>query len=233
MNSKIDFFIKEAGGQKAGNLELVHTSLEQARDYVENELMMDLDKEIPDFDKNYKFAQEKAKVGWTVRADMPVITDSDVKDLQYRLKKGFIDVRKPFSNKFPKDPFPEGLSGETAENWLKAGLKDGETDDDRVAVKMKKTKVSNLKPIQKQIYFDKGIEGIAKFGIEKSIKFYTSTNFITSIDNYIIDGHHRFLGTILIDPNLTVRIISVDLPIKKLLPMSRAYGDAIGNKRNL
>ena len=233
MTSKIDFFIKEAGGQKAGNLELVHTSPEQARDYAENELMMDLDKEIPDFDKNYKFAQEKAKIGWTFRADMPVITDSDIKDLQFRLKKGLIDIRKPFSGDFPDDPFPEGLSGKKAQEWLKAGLKDGKTDDDVVSVKMKKIKIWDLKPIQKQIYFDKGIEGIANFGVEKSIKFYQSTYFITSVDNFIIDGHHRFLGSTLIDPYMNVKIISIDLPIKKLLPMTRSYGDAIGNKRNL
>jgi hypothetical protein len=30
-------------------------------------LGVDIYKEIPDFDKNYKFAQDKAKIGWTQR----------------------------------------------------------------------------------------------------------------------------------------------------------------------
>jgi hypothetical protein len=58
------------------------------------------------------------------------------------------------------------------------------------------------------------------------------TFFITSADNFIIDGHHRWLSGIVLDPNLKVNTLSIDLPIKDLLPMAIAYGDAIGNKRN-
>jgi hypothetical protein len=58
------------------------------------------------------------------------------------------------------------------------------------------------------------------------------TFFITSADNFIIDGHHRWLSGIVLDPNLKVNTLSIDLPIKDLLPMATAYGDAIGNKRN-
>jgi hypothetical protein len=31
---------------------------------------------------------------------------------------------------------------------------------------------------------------------------------------------------------MTVGALTIDLPIEKLLPMTKAYGDAIGNQRN-
>ncbi|MCK9574524.1 MAG: hypothetical protein WC979_01320 [Candidatus Pacearchaeota archaeon] len=224
----------EAGGQEAGKLELVHTTLKSALAYA-NSIGWDPYKEIPDFDKNYKYAQDLAKLGFTQRKDMPVITDADVKMLQYRLSKGFVDVHAPFrgNNASAEDAFPEGLQGKMADEWLKNGLNDGSASDDKIKVQMKKVKVGDLKPIQQQIYFDKSIEGIAKFGADKSAEFYKKTFFITSSDNYIIDGHHRFLGACIIDPNMIVGALQIDLPIEKLLPMTKAYGDAIGNARNL
>ena len=42
--------------------------------------------------------------------------------------------------------------------------------------------------------------------------------FVVSGDNFIIDGHHRFLSALLIDPNMKINALSIDLPIKKLLP---------------
>ncbi len=163
---------------------------------------------------------------------MPVITDKDVKMLQFRLKKGFIDINKPHPGNSVQDPFPEGLQGDMADTWLKNGLQDGETGDDKVSVKMKSMTVGDLKPIQQQIYFDKAVEGIAQFGADVSKKFYQATFFIASNDGYIIDGHHRFLGATLIDPKMKVKVLAIDLPIEKLLPMTKAYGDAIGKQGN-
>lgn len=224
--------IFEAGGQAAGKLELVQTKPDQAKEYAENELQMDVYKEIPEFDKNYQFAQDKAKIGWTQRKDMPVITDKDVKALQKRLQSGNIDINPPHPGNNVQDPFPEGLQGQMADEWLENGLKDGTIGDDKINVKMKSMTVGDLKPIQQQIYFDKAVEGIAQFGAEASKKFYQSTFFIASNDGYIIDGHHRFLGATLIDPKMKVKVLTIDLPIEKLLPMAKAYGDAIGNQRN-
>ena len=51
-------------------------------------------------------------------------------------------------------------------------------------------------------------------------------------DNRIIDGHHRFLTTVLINPKIKVNCLKIDLPIRELLPLTLAYTDAIGNVRN-
>lgn len=232
--------ILSEAGESAGSMELVKTSVEKARKFAEKAFKtknMDLDKEIPNFDANYKIAKKAASGGETKRVDMPVIDNPQVKQFQSRLKRGHIDFKAPFANKKDqKNPFPKGLSGNTAKEWLQNGLEihDGDKNDDKVSVKMTSLAVKNLRPIQKQIYADISINITADNGVKDSVSFLTgkSNIFVISADNRIIDGHHRFLSALLIDPNMKVNCLAIDLPISKLLPMSLSYGDAIGNKRN-
>jgi len=233
-------YLIEAGGEAAGKMEIVKTSLEDARDFAIKtfeKFGRDLYKEIPDFDKNYLFAQKMASLGKTKRKDMPVINDEDVDELEGRLKNGYIDVNKPFAkdNKGKsKDPYPQGLSGREADYWLQKGLEvhDGEKKDDHVNVTMETVRVGDLKPIQKQIYFDKSLIATAQFGAKGTTDFLKKTNFIGSADKRIIDGHHRWLSGLLINPNMKVHMLTIHLPIKRLLPVTISYGDAIGNSRN-
>jgi hypothetical protein len=223
------------GGQRPGQLEVDNTPIEKAREFAEK-AGWDLDENIPDFDTNYKKAQKLAAMGKTKRKDMPVINDDDVKKFQARLEKGTIDINKPFADDpiVKSNPFPEGLSGFKAKKWLELGLKDGSKEDDIVDVRITKVAVKDLKPIQRQIYFDKSMSAIKQFGVENSMDFVKNKSFfIVSEDNYIIDGHHRFLSALLIEPSAKINALKINLPIKKLLPMATAYGDAIGNKRNL
>lgn len=238
-NQRLQVAIGESG-QDAGKMELVKITLDAAREYTEklmSKSKKELNEEVPDFDKNFKTAQKKAGMGKTVRKDMPVINDKQVKSFQAKLAKGEIDVNTS-PNKAPEtpksNPFPEGLTGEQAEKFIEAGLKsnDGDAKDDIVKASMKKIKVKDLKPIQKQIYFDKSIAGIADFGADASRKFLSGSNFIASSDLALIDGHHRFLAAMLLDPDMIVPVLVIDMPIKDLLPLTKAYGDAIGNKRN-
>ena len=234
----IDSYLLSEAGQAPGKMELVKTSLKDARAYAEDvfrENGFDLDTEIPDFDKNYATAQKLAGSGRTLRKDMPVIESEQVKQFQKRLENGRIDHAKPFTKEHMKgNPFPEGLKGQQAKDWMKDGLMDGDKDDDNVKVSKMTAKVKDLKPIQKQIYFDKSISACAQFGTKGTTSFIQGKSImIASSDNYIIDGHHRFLSAMLIDPNMKMNGVAIDLPIKKLLPLTIAYGDASGNKRNL
>ena len=119
---------------------------------------------------------------------------------------------------------------------MRSGLAkaDGDPKDDVVKVSNEKIPVGNLKPIQAQIYFDKSIKKVSQDGVESSLNFLTSknNNFVVSKDNRIIDGHHRFLSAVLVDPRINVTCLEIDLPINELLPMTLAYSDAIGNVRN-
>ncbi len=227
-------------GEAAGSMEIVKTDVKKAREFAEKSMKdsgRDLDKELPNFDKNYEKAKKLANLGKTVRKDMPVIEIDDVRDMQAKLAKGAIDVEKPYADDTKKknDPFPEGLSGKEAEAWMKDGLKpfDGDAGDDIVKAKMGKKEIGDLKPIQKQIYFDKSLSATADFGAEGTRKFLTTSSImVVSADNYIIDGHHRWLSGNLIDSKMKVPALIIDLPIDKLLPLSLAYGDALGNERN-
>jgi len=231
--------LQEGGGTPAGELEISRTSVSDAREHGERVMKSfgrDLDEEIPKFDKNYRTAQNIANTGRTKRKNMPVISSSDVREFQRRLKSGYIDVAEPFRPSHQSNPFPEGLKGREAKEWLESGLPkyDGDLDDDKVTIKLESVKVSNLKPIQKQIYFDESMRTIGKNGAEKTKSFLSSKSIlICSSDLYIIDGHHRFLSGMLVDPSIKAQVLMIDLPIATLLPMAISYGDAIGNKRNL
>ena len=229
---------KGKGGAAAGKLELIKTTVDKAEEYIEKKHPdFDIEKEIPNFKKNYEFAQKLAKGGFAQRKDMPVIDNRDIKLLQKRLKQGAIDISRPFAdNDIPDDPFPDGLDKDTGQQWVQGGLakNDGDAKDDKVNVKIKKVPVGNLKPIQSQIYFDKSIRNVAEFGAQGTREFsLAKTNFyVISSDNRIIDGHHRFLSAVLVDPKIKVTALEIDLPIGKLLPLTLSYTDAIGNVRN-
>ncbi len=230
-----EYLTEAAGGQAAGKLEIDSTPLEKARKFAENDGNFNLDQELPGFDENYKTAQKVARTGKTQRKDMPVITDDDIAKFKVRLAKGTLDINKPFA-KDPAvkgNPFPEGLTGMKAKKWLDQGLRDGSKTDDQIDVRIAKVKVKDLKPIQRQIYYDKSMAGIQQFGVKGSKDFiFNKSFFVVSADNYVIDGHHRMLSALILDPNRSVNVLKIALPIKKLLPMATAYGDAIGNKRN-
>ena len=230
----------EAGGKAAGKLELLNTNLLKARSYAEKLFSKndkELDKELPNFDKNYVLAQKSAKLGFAQRKDMPVIDLKDVRLLQTRLAKGAIDMSPPYAkNDIPDNPFPQGLDVKKGKHWVTHGMAmfDGDAKDDIVSAKFGQESVGNLKPIQAQIYFDKAIAKMAEVGVEGSKAFQTKKEniYIVSSVNRIIDGHHRFLTSTLIDPRLKVNVLKIDMPIKKLLKLTLAYTDAIGNVRN-
>lgn len=233
-------YFMEAGGAAAGKLEIAKTKVGIAKEYAEKLFKSNgrtLEEEVPNFDANYNIAQKLAKGGYAMRKDMPVIDNRDIKLLQKRLSSGTIDINRPFAdNTVPNDPFPQGLDTQTGKEWVTGGLakNDGDAKDDVVKVKMKSVAVGQLKPIQKQIYFDKSIKNVAKFGAKGTIDFSKSKNnyYVISSDNRIIDGHHRFLSAVLVDPGIKVTALEIDMPIRKLLPMTLAYTDAIGNVRN-
>ena len=232
-------FITECkGGAAAFKLELIKTSFVKAKQYVEKKYPdFDIEKEIPNFQKNYEYAQKLARGGFAQRKDMPVIDNRDIKLLQKRLKKGAIDIARPFAdNEVPDDPFPQGLDKTIGKKWVSGGLakNDGNAKDDIVDVKIKQVAVGNLKPIQSQIYFDKSIKNVASFGAQGTKDFSASKSnfYVISSDNRIIDGHHRFLSAVLVDPKMKVTALEIDLPIKDLLPLTLSYTDEIGNTRN-
>jgi len=240
-NSINEFFtfneFEKIGGAEAGKLDLVHDDIDAIIEYAVNkckEYGRDIFEEVPDFKKNLLIAKSKFELGKTKRYDMPVIPTGFVKEFQRRLSQGHIDLNKPFhQNTDPSNPFPEGLTGQEAKEFLKRGLLDGEEDDDKIKVKPFKEKAINLKPIQQQVYVDKSIDKIARDGAQGCRRFLVNKQLITSSDGFIIDGHHRLLTSLIVDPTIKLQGIEIDMDIEVLKKLALAYGDAIGNKRNL
>lgn len=231
-----DILKEKKDGEAAGKLQLVDTPVEKAKNYAEkafNNYGRKLEEELPDFENRYTTAQTKAGGGKTQRVDMPVIDTPQVKKLQARLVHGELDVRDPKAVG-SVDPLPSGMSIKQAK-FLIGGRRDGDKDDDVIAASMVKLKASSLHPIQQQIYFDKSIGSIAQHGRKGTVGFLTNTKtsiFVVSNDDYIIDGHHRWLSALLVNPEMSVHCLTVDLSAADLLELSLKYSDAIGNPRN-
>lgn len=217
-----------------GTLEVAKIDYRTAKAYADSRINGNIEDLIPNFADNFRRLKALAGFGWTQRKDMPRIRRADVWLLQQRLLGGALDIRKPFAPETNgSNPFPEGLSGEQAELFVAAGFRDGSLSDDKVKVKKTSQPAKDLMPIQRQIYYDKCIGILLGEGIETHFANVKNTLMVISNDKYIIDGHHRWAATILAKPTEHMIGIMVDLPIDLLLKVTLAYGDAIGNKRNL
>jgi hypothetical protein len=224
------------GGSKQGTHDIEKTTLEDARSYAENELHKfgrELSKEVTNFDKNYIELKEKAKEGFLKRKDMPVFDKEEINDFQWRLVKGKLDIHPPFApSTNPDDLFPNGLSGDEAADFLERGWNDGSRSDDIVKVVKIEVKVEDLTPVQNQIWLSKCIPRLAKGGSEERKRWIEGTLFVTSNDNFIIDGHHRYATAMIIDPEMEVTCVSIDLPIMTLIELATSFTDAKGKERN-
>jgi len=211
-------------GKKAGKYELVKTSYEDAQRIADSYGVPSLTKD------DYLYAQKLfSSHGKTQRNDMPVIRRKNILLFQQRLQKGYIDINKPYApDTNPKNPFPNGISKEQAKGFLINGLRDGDENDDKINVKLYNVNSKSLKPIQKQVYLSEVFDLYRNAG--KS--YLQDAFFLTTNDNFIIDGHHRFVAILLFLPEIKIKALKIDMPLKTLIPMSLTYTTAIGNIRN-
>jgi len=238
--------IAEAGGQESGTMEIDNLHVDDAIAFFEQN-GVDILAEIPKFRENFHKAQKMARKGWTVRKDMPVISKKNMNLFFKVTNDGWIDWKPPFyvntedpeKSTDPDNVFPQDLMHarkERRRRWLVRGkgALDGNPSDDVINVVQKKIPAKDLKPIQKQIYFSKSGGGTVNFGIQGTKNFLMSPAnlFVASKENYIIDGHHRWLSTMMIDPSMAVNAAVVDMDLDTLLDFTLAFGDAVDNERN-
>ena len=127
-------------------------------------------------------------------------------------------------NQFP-NPLPANKKG-----FLKKGDPKNDkatVDDDVVPTKPVEIAVSKLKPSQDAIYLGKSLAMAIK-GIEGG-----DLGAVISKDNYILDGHHRYAATSFNNPAASVGGVQAQLNIGDLIPVLRAAGDAMKNKRGV
>lgn len=85
--------------------------------------------------------------------------------------------------------------------------------------RLTRRKAADLRPSQKEIS-RKRIDSLIKDGILEKVQ----TPLISSNDNYIVDGHHRWAAYKLKKPNKMLPIIEIDAPIKDVLGIAVAWG---------
>jgi hypothetical protein len=216
---------------EGNRLNVAKVPLDKARAYAEKVFggKEELDKAIPNFDKNYTNLQNlyKKEALDIPRIKMPVIEPEDMQKFDSRLEKGQIDIFKPFAMSKAKY---QKIAKQEGDKWVKLGEKDGDPNDDKVTAKWTSLAGKTLKPLQGQLWLEKLVNNIKKFGKPSAGSPVLKTTIIVSKEGYILDGHHRHGQVMLADPNLKLNALHIPLDIKTLLEMGRAYGEAIGNK---
>lgn len=132
-------------------------------------------------------------------------------------------------NELDPTRFPTKLSqvdADKAKDYVAAGPEDGEpVEDDRIKVVPKTFSVQELKPSQSSMNIEKAL-GMAIGMINRAGPFKNGPGgdlgaFI-SIDNHIMDGHHRWVASGMLDPNAKVGGYQVNFPGDKLIPVLNA-----------
>jgi methylglyoxal synthase len=101
-----------------------------------------------------------------------------------------------------------------------AGQKDNSADDDIIDVKKSSFAVSQLAPSQSTMNVGKAV-GMA-VGYMESGKAGGDLGAFISSDGRIMDGHHRWISSFMVDPNSKVGGYLVDWPAKQLIPVLNA-----------
>lgn len=217
---------KEAG---SFSINMADVPLDEAYDYAEmkaEEADINLDKHWPDFKSNYQAIQSKLQKALDIpRNEMPVIEPDEIKKFKEDLEEGQVDIFRPWAK--GKFVAPGWTSQDEAEEWIDLGFQDGEEHDDNLDARRKSISSGQLLPTQSQIWFDKIVGWLIKFG-PPSDDF--GETIIVSKDGYILDGHHRWASAHMADPSITMDALHVPLDINTLLEVSRTYGAAMGNR---
>jgi hypothetical protein len=226
--------LRERAAEGGFKLNVAKVPLARARAYAERVFKakgQSLDEVIPDFDANYQKLQRALKQALNIpRSNMPVIEPTDITRFQRDLKSGHIDLFKPHFKgrigmlKGKQTP----MAPDKADAFLTGGVKDGDKKDDKVKVALTRTGAGSLLPIQSEVWLEKLVGNIAKYGLPSSGSPVLKATLIISADNRIIDGHHRWGQATLADPKLRMKTLRVPFKIKDLLDLARTYGAAIG-----
>lgn len=191
----------------------------------------DLHEVLPNFKQNYLTLQ--AACGKALdypRIDMPVIEPNDIGGFMAAIEAGRIDIFQPYARGHL--PVPRDLKpGDSADQWLELGFKDGDLKDDVIPAKIGRIPARELLPSQSQIWLSHICLIIAKFGVPRQGSKTTEMTLIVSKEGYILDGHHRYGQAMLANPDLAMSSLQIPIDIKTLVDVGRTYGNAIGNEQ--
>ena len=138
-----------------------------------------------------------------------------------------------FEEKFPQN-HPDGMPGGSSTDpkdlalaFLTKGLKDGALDDDSIQVKQDDpVNVADMIPTQSNIQLGKSLS----FALSGGFGGQDLGAYITGGDE-ILDGHHRWSGTMIVDPGASITGHKIYAPADDILPVLTSLGNAFGNEQ--
>jgi len=119
----------------------------------------------------------------------------------------------------PKERFPMKLSQvdtATAQAVAQAGDDDGQEEDDIIGVSKGTMPVSQLKPAQSTMKIANAM-GMALAMMRGDMKAGGDLGGFISQDGHILDGHHRWVATAMVNPKAEVGGYVVDFPASQII----------------
>lgn len=235
---RIESILNEQKEEVESKINIATTTVDEARAYADDTLSdhgYDIDEQLPEFNENYQFIQNKIKrfALDIPRSEMPVIEPEDMDEFEEDLNSGHIDLFEPFAwdEEFSKQ-FPEMFaSEEEKEEFLTLGLKDGDPTDDVMKAGITRVAAGDLIPLQTQIWLGIVIPNMINYGFPETGSKVLNVTIIKTREGYILDGHHRWAQVMLKDPDLEMKVLRVPLDIDTLLDMGKSWSKAVGRSR--
>lgn len=114
-------------------------------------------------------------------------------------------------------------------SFLVKGLKtyDDDSDDDMIDVKEDEPiQVASMIPTQSNVLVGKALA----FALGGGFGGQSLGAYVTG-DNEILDGHHRWAGTMIVDPGAGIKGHKVYAPASEVLPVLTTLGNALGRRQ--
>lgn len=137
----------------------------------------------------------------------------------------------------PTDAVPLSAIDKKAAQFANAGggEKDNDPDDDKVPFSKVSVAAGKLKPSQKEVVPEKAV-AFAILALLKKPPMQDGPGgdlqAIISKDNFIMDGHHRWAATFLVDPSATLDATQIDLPGGALVTALNVVTKGMGRSGN-
>jgi len=145
-----------------------------------------------------------------------------------------VRVASRFSDQYDSAGTLSGVDSSLAKEMAQSGLLDGDAEDDKVSTKSAPVKSVSLTPSQTTLVL-KDVVGLALEMLLKRGGMGEDLGALVSSDNYILDGHHRWAGSILArGSSASVKVWKAGIPgdqlIRVLNIVSKGqYGVSSGN----
>jgi len=133
-------------------------------------------------------------------------------------------LKRIINEEIDSQRFPMKLSQvnpSIAKQVTTSGKKDGNPADDARDVNVKEYSVSELKPSQSSMNLPKSLGMLVAMISGKMPSGGNLGGFISS-DRFIMDGHHRWVSTAMLNPKLKVAGYVVNMPASDLIPVLNA-----------